>query len=193
VSHDGRPARVSVASLREIPAGRALPGHDRDMQLDHRQRSYEPRSHPAPSRKASRKDFDPSQNAPAPDTLCRGRILRRQAPPPMNEASRSCPAPVDRPKPRRKPVATKGSHELGVDLRISFEMIGNVGAVLDFVQEMPERRRTEAVKIFNKLATSRGLPLRDDVFCGIPGTVDPLTKRQTAGPVRVAQTRPGFV
>ena len=55
---------------------------------------------------------------------------------------------------RRVSITPEGAHELRVYPRVSLEMIGDAGAVLDFAEKMPERRRAEPVKAFDEaLAT----------------------------------------
>jgi hypothetical protein len=55
---------------------------------------------------------------------------------------------------RSEPISPERSHDVRIDPRVSFEMI-----VLDFAEEVAERRGALSMKIFNKPATLRGLPL----------------------------------
>lgn len=50
---------------------------------------------------------------------------------------------------RRVAISTEGAHEGRINLRVPFEMIGNAGAVLDFAEEMAERRRAEPMEMFD--------------------------------------------
>jgi hypothetical protein len=59
-------------------------------------------------------------------------------------------APVDDMKEGSEAIAPEGVHELGVNLRVSFEMIGNAGARLDFAKEMAEWRRAEPLKMLDE-------------------------------------------
>jgi hypothetical protein len=55
---------------------------------------------------------------------------------------------------RREAVAAKRAHERGVDPRVAFELIVDVGAALYLEDEMTERCRPEAVKMLDEaLAT----------------------------------------
>lgn len=51
---------------------------------------------------------------------------------------------------RRVSITPEGAHELRVYPRVSLEMIGDVGAVLDFAEEMAERRRAEPMETFDE-------------------------------------------
>jgi hypothetical protein len=48
-------------------------------------------------------------------------------------------------------IAAEGSHEFGIDLRVTFEPGGNIGPrrYLDFTDKMPKRRRAEPMKAFD--------------------------------------------
>ena len=51
---------------------------------------------------------------------------------------------------RRVSITPEGAHELRVYPRVSLEMIGDAGAVLDFAEKMPERRRAEPMEMFDE-------------------------------------------
>jgi hypothetical protein len=51
---------------------------------------------------------------------------------------------------RRVSITPERADELRVYPRVSLEMIGDAGAVLDFAEEMPERRRAEAVQMLDE-------------------------------------------
>ena len=48
--------------------------------------------------------------------------------------------------PGRELIAPEGAHEGRINPRVSFEMIGNAGARLDFAKEMAEWRRAEPIQ-----------------------------------------------
>jgi hypothetical protein len=52
-------------------------------------------------------------------------------------------------KDRRESIAAEGAHELMVYPRVSFEMVGDFGAGLDFAKEIAERRRAEPMEMFD--------------------------------------------
>lgn len=69
----------------------------------------------------------------------------------MIEGSRSWPSPpVDFPEGGREPVAAERPDEFGIDPRIGIEMIGDVGAVLDFAEKMRERRGAEPMQMLDE-------------------------------------------
>jgi hypothetical protein len=66
---------------------------------------------------------------------------------------------------RRVAITPEGAHELRVYPRVSLEMIGDAGAVLDFAEEMAERRRAEPMEMFDEALAAKA-PHR---FCGVRG------------------------
>jgi hypothetical protein len=56
---------------------------------------------------------------------------------------------------RRVSITPEGAHELRVYPRVAFEMIGDAGAILDFAEEMAERRRAEPMQMFDEALTPK--------------------------------------
>lgn len=56
-------------------------------------------------------------------------------------------------------MTAEGSHEFQIDLRVAFEPGGDIGLCryLDFVEEMPERRRSKPVQVSDKALAAKPL------------------------------------
>jgi hypothetical protein len=70
-------------------------------------------------------------------------------------------------------MAAEGSHEFQIDLRVACEPGGDIGLCryLDFVEEMPKRRRSKPMQMLDeplapKLLNRRKLCLRCGVILG---------------------------
>jgi hypothetical protein len=59
---------------------------------------------------------------------------------------------------RRESIAAEGAHELRVYPRVSFEMVGDVGAGLDFAKEIAERRRAKPVQVLDESLAAEPKP-----------------------------------
>jgi hypothetical protein len=80
-------------------------------------------------------------------------------------SSSSPRAPINGAQGRREAIPAQRAHERGVNLCVSFEMIGDAGAVLNLAQKIAQRRRAKPMEGFDKALASkpmarRGLCLR---------------------------------